>query len=67
MWLGIFRSERGGFLVGVKGVVGLGTFQEMAEREPGAGLTFFNVVSGLELGGGSQELLSFRAVGTRQH
>ena len=54
MRFGILRCEFGGFAVSRERLFRLGVFQQMRERQPGAGLTFFDVVRGLEVGGSAQ-------------
>ncbi len=44
MRLGIFRHKLGSFAVRLERVFRLGIFQQMSQREPGAGLTFFDVI-----------------------
>ena len=68
----ILRRECGSFVVSRECFFRLVILQQMGEREPGAGLTFFRVISfrmlgGFERCGGAQELLGLGIVGAREH
>src|SRR5450759_2899566 len=63
MGLGIFRCELGDFAVSLECVFGLFIFEQMCERKPGAGLTFFGMSCGFEVGGSAQELLGLGIIG----
>src|SRR5260370_37307802 len=63
----ILRRELAGLAVSRDRVFGLAIFQQMRECKPGAGLTFFDVVCGLEAGGSAQKTLSLGAVEADEH
>src|SRR6266446_9032285 len=63
----ILRCKLGGFAVSLERVFRLGIFQQMCECKPRSGLTFFDVVRGLEASGSAQKTLSLRAVEADKH
>src|SRR5258708_39395588 len=67
MRLRMLRCKVGGFAVSLERVFRLGIFQQMRECKPGSGLTFFDVVRGLEASGSAQITLGLGAVETEQH
>src|ERR1700687_4739078 len=58
MRFGVFGIKMCGLSVSLERSVRIPDFEYMAQRQPGTGLTFFSVRSGLEFGGGAQKLFS---------
>ena len=67
MRFGILRREFGSLAVSLECVFRLFIFEQMREREPGAGLTFFYVIGGFERCGGAQKLLGLGIIGADEH
>src|SRR5882762_8758546 len=67
MRFGIFRREFGSFAISRERVFRLIILDQMCERKPGAGLTFFWASRGFEGGGSAQKTLGLGAVETDQH
>src|ERR1700674_997060 len=63
----IFRRELGSFAISRERVFRLIILEQMCERKPGAGLTFFWLSRGFERGGSAQITLGLGAVEADQH